>query len=1016
MAMFKGFKPQGLQKIANSMGYTGSLEGFDSYLQQNPDKQNMMNMYNQRAMQMAQGGAVRRMQVGGMPSVESQARQFQSAVPTGNPADMEQFPTAELPPLQQAPNPSGIRPMYEAKNPAKLNAIDKQIAGAGYFAQPAQLQGVKQVIPDQPTGQPMALSALGQGIYAAPRPTSFNYTREQALQRQIQQDVKSPEEQRAIDMALGRQQPTAQPQPEPRQPQPLPQQYIPQIDDQYLGIPDETTPDPYADYRKNVERFPETGTFKNPAIQTSFDDMTKELEEDLGDSPSPDRLKQRSDKVLEYIRNIYSGPIYQSEAGVTGLGGGQFTEEFKQYAKDSGLTITDNIAADGPQLLDAQKGSPIATTPGYLPAPPVTGGSSIADITGKLAFNPALPEGATATAVGIGQSPDQMLQQGTGQVSGTVSVPTAMASTTMAEQPGVTDANLMTPEAVAGQVNSSLDSLQAAQTDPNDPRAKVLAAQQTKSAVSDLNAAQGSATLMENPVQREIQDGELISGAANAEKASKFAEQIEAATATPSEKATVQGQLAQLTQNFDANNPPAWAAGALRGIQGQLAARGLGASSIAGQALIQGALESALPIAQADAQTQAQFESQNLSNRQQRAMLAAQQRAQFIGQEFDQAFQARVQNSARIGDIANMNFTAEQNIALENSRAVNTMNLQNLNNSQAMVMAEASALANMDMANLNNRQQAAVQNAQTFLQRDMANLSNQQQTNLFKAQQRTQALFTDQAATNAARQFNASSQNQVDQFFANLNTQVSQFNATQANAQSQFNAGQVNTVERFNAELNNQRDQFNAQNQLVIAQSNAQWRRQIATADTAAINRANELNASALLNISKTAYDNLWQHYGDTMEWAWTSAENELDRIVKITTAEITADAATKGYELQADAKASSGLGSMIGTILTAGSSSLVGKFFSGICWIAREVYGPSSPKWVLFRTWLDEDAPSWFKWLYGKYGKQVALFIKDKPRVKKVIKYFMDKVIENPRYKNKIREGYKNVPNIQES
>ena len=65
MAMFKGFKPQGLQKIANSMGYTGSLEGFSSYLQQNPDKQNMMNMYNQRAMQMAQGGAVLRMQQGG---------------------------------------------------------------------------------------------------------------------------------------------------------------------------------------------------------------------------------------------------------------------------------------------------------------------------------------------------------------------------------------------------------------------------------------------------------------------------------------------------------------------------------------------------------------------------------------------------------------------------------------------------------------------------------------------------------------------------------------------------------------------------------------------------------------------------------------------------------------------------------------------------------------------------------------------------------------------------------------
>jgi hypothetical protein len=61
-------------------------------------------------------------------------------------------------------------------------------------------------------------------------------------------------------------------------------------------------------------------------------------------------------------------------------------------------------------------------------------------------------------------------------------------------------------------------------------------------------------------------------------------------------------------------------------------------------------------------------------------MLAAQQRATFIGQEFDQEFQARVQNSSRIADVANQNFTAEQQIALENSRVANTMNLQNLSN------------------------------------------------------------------------------------------------------------------------------------------------------------------------------------------------------------------------------------------------------------------------------------------------------------------------------------------------
>ena len=56
--------------------------------------------------------------------------------------------------------------------------------------------------------------------------------------------------------------------------------------------------------------------------------------------------------------------------------------------------------------------------------------------------------------------------------------------------------------------------------------------------------------------------------------------------------------------------------------------------------------------------------------------------------------------------------------------------------------------------------------------------------------------------------------------------------------------------------IQNQRDQFNAQNRLVIDQNNAQWRRQIATADTVAINRANEINASSVLNMSETSFNN----------------------------------------------------------------------------------------------------------------------------------------------------------------
>jgi hypothetical protein len=139
------------------------------------------------------------------------------------------------------------------------------------------------------------------------------------------------------------------------------------------------------------------------------------------------------------------------------------------------------------------------------------------------------------------------------------------------------------------------------------------------------------------------------------------------------------------------------------------------------------------------------------------------------------------------------------------------------------------------------------------------------------------------------------------------------------NAQEQYNAGQRNTVERFNAELNNQRDQFNAQNQMVIAQSNANWRRQIATQATAATNRANELNAQAVLGLSNQAYNNLWQYYGDTMEWAWTSAENERSRVVELAKAQLAADSNADIQKMKNDYNSSAAFGGLIGKFITGG-------------------------------------------------------------------------------------------------
>jgi hypothetical protein len=1037
MAMFKAFKPSGMEKIARSMGYQGNMQGFQDYVSQDPMRQQQMQNYTNQAMQMAKGGVARKMREGGVAAggvnpltgtatTQAGPQQYQSAIPsippmygpegtyslTGQPsqdlssritpqqiADAQKFTAAggvpQMPDYRDASQyksgmedrrPSDL-PDYQAfkdwaaKNTKPEMSSQVMVTKIGpdgkaiNFSNPVEARNYDNYLksigkePLKNAAGPAQLTSLvsADGTIATPgAPADYSgMTYEQALTRQGQRDVKSPEEQAVINAALKRG-PTGQQQPVPIATPPQP-----------------TTYDPLGQYRPNVDMYTETGAFKNPQIQSTHETL-KGVYEKTDATP-----QEKSNATLDYLRNIYTGPMYNSEAGATGLGSNQFTQEFAQFANAMGIEIDNSLAAtDGPQLVNIPEGNPTLTQAGWMPQAPAEQ-PGIGQFSVDQMYAPGLPPGGVTVAAKTDVEPGQFIQPGTGQVSGDVSVPTATAATSTADPVQAKDANTMSAVQAAPAVDNALNATAAAQADPSNPNAQVTAAQQTASSVGNLQAAQGNATLINNPVQRQIQSGEIITGTGvDAQAAAQLTAQTQAAAATanPSQQAMVQNQLSGLMQQFQSGQPPAWAAGAMRAATAQMAARGLASSSLAGQAVVQAAMESAMPIAMADAQTVATFEAQNLSNRQQASMLAAEQRAKFMGQDFDQAFQTKVLNASRIADIANLNFTAEQQVQLENSRAANTMNLANLSNTQGLIMAEAAALAQLDTSNLNNRQQAAVQNAQNFLQYDMANLSNRQQTELFKAQQRVQALFTDQAATNAARQFNATSQNQTDQFFANLSSQVSQFNASQQNAQSQFNAGQTNTVNRFNAELNNQRDQFNATNQLVIAQSNAQWRRQIATADTAAINRANELNANAVLDISKNAYDNLWTFYGDSMEWAWKSAEKQIDRMNALAIAEL--DATTR--QQIADEQAKTAAGNAIGSLI----STVVGSYFFGMCWVAREVYGKQDVRWLIFRTWLKYEAPKWLNKLYEKHGEKFAEFISNKPALKWVVRNLMDKVV----------------------
>jgi len=291
----------------------------------------------------------------------------------------------------------------------------------------------------------------------------------------------------------------------------------------------------------------------------------------------------------------------------------------------------------------------------------------------------------------------------------------------------------------------------------------------------------------------------------------------QAAQGTITSDATVKGQLAGLQQEVEtalaSGNPlPVWARGAAKATEAALANRGLSASSMAAEALAEGIMNSAIPIAAQDAATYKQMIFQNLSN----------------------------------------------------------------------------------------NQQAAITNAQSYLKMDLSNLSNRQQTNLQNINARQNFLLSDQAAANAAFQFNATSQNQVNQFYSKLATTVADQNAARIDAMRKFaeaekskinalnaqntiavneaNAKREETVNRFNATLANQRQQFNVQNQREIDQSNVVWRRAVNTANTAAVNASNQTNAQNLLNLSNWGLSSAWQQWRDEASWVNTSSENEANR------------------------------------------------------------------------------------------------------------------------------------------
>jgi DNA-binding transcriptional regulator YiaG len=516
-----------------------------------------------------------------------------------------------------------------------------------------------------------------------------------------------------------------------------------------------------------------------------------------------------------------------------------------------------------------------------------SGAPGAPQLTTYTAFQTATPEGAVA-----GQAAPTT-QAGVTNVA----APTPIGMPTPITAP--TAATATAAPGVAG-VLGGVEAQQGVVSDA----AKAVAATQAPetTAVAGMEAAQGVAGTVQGAPTRAVEAGEMVSGpSVDMARVEQTLAQTQAAQGVVTDEMTVQGQLNKLTKDFDAGNPPPWAAASMRAATAQMAARGLGASSMAGQAIIQATLEAATPIAAADAKVFETMGLQNLSNRQQTAMLIGQQRAAFLGQEFDQAFQTKVLNAAKISDIANRNFDAQTTIALENSRLANSMDIANLSARNAVVLGKMAQMSQLETQNLSNRQQVAVENARNALAMDIKNLDNRQQTTLFRAQELNDALVSDAGFANATNITNANNALDAQKVSASLAQSAQQFNADLLAKVNMSNALAANEIAKFNAQQANAREEFNANMTTQINLANAKILAEISTANTAAANAAAAVNAKNATDLSSSSYAQQSQTYRDLLEMSWKTGENELERANSVTIATITGSASTNAARTTAD-------------------------------------------------------------------------------------------------------------------
>ena len=302
-----------------------------------------------------------------------------------------------------------------------------------------------------------------------------------------------------------------------------------------------------------------------------------------------------------------------------------------------------------------------------------------------------------------------------------------------------------------------------------------------------------------------------------------------AQTGTITSDATTKGQLEGLQQEISTalaqgTAMPVWARGAAEATRAAMQARGMGASSMMAEALAEGIMKSAVPIAASDPATYKEMIFQNLNNRQQAALTNA-----------NNYFQM---------DMANLSNKQQTSLANLSTRHAFLLSDQAASNAAAQFNATSTNQVNQFYDGLTS--QIAEQNA---ARGDAMNKFANEESNKISA-------------------INAQNTIGVDEADANRQATINQFNSTLSDARQRFNVENQRVIDQSNVQwrraLNtantaatNATNQLNAQNMLDMSNYALsglwqQWRDEADWVNSASENSLARAHNAALAALERT--------------------------------------------------------------------------------------------------------------------------------------------------------------------